>query len=69
MRAQHDTLVEADFVDDVTRNLNEGRFLLMVVGDGIREGVERARGLPQAVRRHSIHIRACGAGHLRYAAR
>lgn len=41
VRAQHDTLVEAEFVDDVTRNLKEGRFVLMVVGDGIREEVER----------------------------
>ena len=47
VRAQHDTLVEADFVDDVTRNLKEGRFLLMVVGDGIREGVERIAGYLQ----------------------
>lgn len=47
VRAQHDTLVEADFVDDVTRNLKQGRFLLMVVGDGIREGVERIAGYLQ----------------------
>ena len=47
VRAQHDTLVETDFVDDVTRNLQKGRFLLMVVGDGIREGVERIAGYLQ----------------------
>ena len=35
-REQNDTIPEADFVDDVTRNLREGRFLLIVVGDGIR---------------------------------
>jgi hypothetical protein len=28
------------FVDNVTRNLQKGRALLLVVGDGIREGVE-----------------------------
>lgn len=31
-------LVEADFVDAVERNLRRGRFLLLVVGDGVREG-------------------------------
>lgn len=31
---------EAPFVDAVTRNLRRGRFLLLVVGDGIREGTE-----------------------------
>ena len=38
---QNDTIDEQTFVDDVTRNLESGRFLLLVVGDGIREGVER----------------------------
>lgn len=32
---------EQRFVDEVTRNLERGRFLLLIVGDGIREGVER----------------------------
>ena len=41
MRDQNDTIDEPTFVDDVTRNLKSGRFLLLVVGDGIREGVER----------------------------
>lgn len=40
-RAETDELDEADFVDDVSRHLADGRFLLLVVGDGIREGVER----------------------------
>ena len=40
-RTQNEMLDEATFVDDVTRNLADGRFLLLVVGDGIREGVER----------------------------
>ena len=31
---------EAAFVDAVTRNLYKGEFLLLVVGDGIREGAE-----------------------------
>ncbi len=33
----HD-ISESDFVDEVTRNLAAGRFLLLIVGDGIREG-------------------------------
>ena len=32
--------VEADITDAITRNLRNGRFLLLVVGDGIRESVE-----------------------------
>lgn len=35
------TLGEADFVDRVTRDLAAGRFLLLVVGDGIAEGTRR----------------------------
>ncbi len=31
---------EADFTDALTHNLRRGRFLLLIVGDGIREGVE-----------------------------
>lgn len=31
---------EAKFVDAVIRNLRRGRFLLLIVGDGIQEGVE-----------------------------
>jgi len=31
---------EASFHDAVSRNLGRGRFLLLIVGDGIREGVE-----------------------------
>jgi hypothetical protein len=34
-------LSEADFVDRVTRDLSAGRFLLLVVGDGIGEGTRR----------------------------
>jgi hypothetical protein len=35
------SLAEADFVDRVTRDLTAGRFLLLVVGDGIAEGTRR----------------------------
>ena len=33
-------LNESTFVDSVSRNLARGRFLILIVGDGIREGVE-----------------------------
>jgi hypothetical protein len=33
-------LDEAAFVDSVTKNLAQGRLLLLVIGDGIRAGVE-----------------------------
>ena len=32
-------LSEANFIDSVSRNLKRGEFLLLIVGDGIREGV------------------------------
>ena len=32
---------EARFIDQVNRDLQNGRFLLLVVGDGIRDGLER----------------------------
>ncbi|MCY4610342.1 MAG: DUF4268 domain-containing protein [Gammaproteobacteria bacterium] len=34
-----DSLTEAEFVDEVSRSLRYGRFLLLICGDGIREGV------------------------------
>lgn len=38
--SRHDSSVyEADFVDEVTRSLRMGRFLLLICGDGIREGL------------------------------
>lgn len=41
MRARgHEDLDELAFVDNVTRHLAKGRILLLVLGDGIREGVE-----------------------------
>ena len=41
---------EADFVDNVTRHLRRGEFLLLIIGDGIREGVEN---IVNFVQRHS----------------
>ncbi len=38
--AAENEIDEADFVDTVSRNLRLGRFLLLIVGDGIQEGVE-----------------------------
>lgn len=35
-----DASEEPDIIDNISRNLNKGRFLLLVVGDGIRESVE-----------------------------
>ena len=32
------TLSESDFIDSVSRNLQKGKFLLIVAGDGIKEG-------------------------------
>jgi hypothetical protein len=34
-------LDERDFIDSVARNLRRGRFLLLIIGDGIRESVEQ----------------------------
>jgi len=38
--AAGDEFSEADFTDTVSRNLKDGKFLLLIVGDGIHEGVE-----------------------------
>ena len=40
VKAQNPDLNEAEFVDNVSRHLSHGEFLLLIVGDGIREGVE-----------------------------
>ena len=40
---KHTELDEADerfFIDNISKNLKRGRFLLLIVGDGIRESVE-----------------------------
>lgn len=39
VRGIHPTLNERDFIDRMTVTLTTGRFLLLIVGDGIREGV------------------------------
>jgi hypothetical protein len=38
-KEQYPELEEADFVDGVSQSLALGRFLLLILGDGIREGV------------------------------
>ncbi len=40
VRAADPEVDEAAFVDNVTRHLRRGEFLLLIIGDGIREGVE-----------------------------
>lgn len=40
VRRGAEDLDDVEFIDAVTRNLKRGRFLLLIVGDGIREGVE-----------------------------
>ena len=40
VRAKYPDTDEAAFVDNVTRHLKRGEFLLLIIGDGIREGVE-----------------------------
>lgn len=47
---------EADFIDAVSRNLRHGRFLLLVVGDGIREEVERMASYVQTAPRLQFHL-------------
>lgn len=50
-RGAPNTLDEATFVDRVCRNLREGRFLLLILGDGVREEME---GLANYLMRHSL---------------
>ena len=50
VRKKKPDLVEAEFVDNVSRHLKRGEFLLLIVGDGIREGVEN---IVDFVQRHS----------------
>ena len=40
VREEHPGVDEMEFNDALTSNLRRGRFLLLIVGDGIREGVE-----------------------------
>jgi hypothetical protein len=48
--AAHSEIDEASFIDAVSRNLQRGRFLLLIVGDGIREGVE---GMTEFLQQHA----------------
>lgn len=50
VRSQAPDLDEADFVDNVSRHLGRGEFLLLIIGDGVREGVEN---IVDFVQRHS----------------
>ena len=55
VREQAPELDEARFVDNVTRHLRRGEFLLLIIGDGIREGVEN---IVQFVQSHSgLHFK------------
>ena len=50
VRERDSAVNETEFVDNVTRHLKRGEFLLLIVGDGIREDVEDIVGF---VQRHS----------------
>lgn len=39
--SEYSDVDEQDFIDSVSRNLRRGRFLLLIIGDGIRENVEQ----------------------------
>jgi len=47
VKGRHPDLDEARLIDNVSRNLRQGRFLLLTIGDGIREGVESIAGYVQ----------------------
>jgi hypothetical protein len=47
---------EAAFVDTVAKSLRDGRFLLLVVGDGIREEVERMASYVQSSPQLQFHL-------------
>lgn len=50
VRAAGHEVDEVDFNDALTANLRKGRFLLLIVGDGIREGVE---AITEYLQRHA----------------
>lgn len=50
VRAVDPNVDEINFNDNLTRNLRRGRFLLLIVGDGIREGVE---AISEYLQRHA----------------
>jgi hypothetical protein len=41
VKQESEEIDEQEFIDNVSRNLKRGRFLLLIVGDGIRESVEQ----------------------------
>ena len=47
---------ERQFNDALTANLRRGRFLLLIVGDGIREGVEAISRVPAGTRRAALFL-------------
>jgi len=54
VRTTNPTIDEVQFNDALTVNLRRGRFLLLIVGDGIREGVE---AIAEYIQRHaSLHF-------------
>ena len=50
VRERHPEVNEAEFIDNVTRHLRRGEFLLLIVGDGIRE---EAASIVDFVQRYS----------------
>lgn len=50
------TADEAGFIDAVARGLRHGRFLLLIVGDGIREDVERMTSYVQSAPQLQFHL-------------
>ena len=50
VRSAHPAVDEMQFNDALTANLRRGRFLLLIVGDGIREGVE---AIAEYLQRHA----------------
>lgn len=53
VKAQYPQVDEAEFVDNVTRHLKRGEFLLLIVGDGIQESAEN---ITKFVQQHSLHF-------------
>ena len=49
---------ESEFIDQTSRALNDGKFLLLIVGDGIREDMERMTAYLQAAPQllFSLHL-------------
>ena len=50
VRERYPEVTEAEFVDNVTRHLRRGEFLLLIIGDGIQEG---AANIVEFVQRYS----------------